>query len=312
MTAVAPDARRAGAQAWAIRLRFWAAVGLLWAGLHFLVGVPFLPTGLDRPLVLASAHWAPVAALVLVVVVTAGAAAAWLIGAVRDQREPLLAVGTALALWTLERGRRGGTMDDWLTLCNPVPGPPRGGPYAMLLLDYLILLVAVAGALVAVNLLRQTRAPQPGAAPARGNVRWPALLGLGSDPALWRAGLRGLLITSAAGALVVLIFAGPTIGETYRLQVYFAAGFGVFAGVFIAQQLGVTVREAGWLAAAPFVIGILGAAVAALRPGILLPASHQMNIIPAWGLARPLPIEMVAAGLLGSVWLLRHAPEPVA
>lgn len=326
MTAVAPDARRIALHTWALRLRFWIAVGVLWGGLHFLVGAPFLPVGVDRPLVLASAQWAPLAALVFVAVVIAGAAAAWMISGVRDQREPLLAVGTALALWTLERGRTGGTMDDWLVLSNVRPGPPRGGPYWVLLVDYFILLVAIAGALAAVNWLRlrgggattgEPAAEPPAslrARPARSGspgMGWEALLGLGGA-AIRKRGVQALLITSLAGGLAVLIFAGPTLGETYRLQVYFAAGLGLFAGVFVAQQLGVTLREAGWFVAAPFLIGVVGALGAALRPGLMLPAAYPLDIIPAWGLVRPLPIEMVAAGIVGSVWLLRPVAEPQA
>ena len=53
-------------------------------------------------------------------------------------------------------------------------------------------------------------------------------------------------------------------------------------------------------------VGLIGVVVAALKPG-LGPGYEQINIIPAWGLVRPLPVEMVAVGCVAILLTLRTA-----
>jgi hypothetical protein len=59
-----------------------------------------------------------------------------------------------------------------------------------------------------------------------------------------------------------------------------------------------------WYLPGPFVVGVIGALVAAWRPG-LGPAYENVNVIPAWGLVRPLPVEMVSVGLVATILACR-------
>lgn len=282
---------------WLNRLRFVLAVSLLWAGLHFIVGFA-LPRGVDRACVLAAS---PLAGLLAIVVLWLGAAAAVLITGTRDRRAPLIILGVALAIWLGEGGRAGGTMDDWLVFCNNLPGPPTGMPYWRLLADYVYLAVALAGAWVIITRLtgnvpaRET----PGDTVARA-------FALRAPAEERRQGVIALLTAVVVAAIAVYILAGPGLGATYRGQVDFAVGVGMFAGVFVAQQL-VKTRDPLWYWPAPILLGVVGLIVAGMRPGFGL-RGYVLNNLPAWGLSRPLPLEMVGAGLVGALWML-HAPS---
>ncbi len=282
---------------WLNRLRFVLAVALLWAGLHFVVGFA-LPRGIDRAFVLAAS---PLAGLLTIFVLWLGAAAAVLITGTRDRRLPLIVLGVALALWVGEGGRAGGTMDDWLVFCNNLPGPPTGVPYWKLIADYVYLAVALTGAwVISTRLAGGVPASEtPGDTLARAfALRVPA--------AERRQGLSALLTTVVVAAIAVYILAGPGLGATYRGQVYFAVGVGLFAGVFVAQQL-VKTRDPLWFWPAPLVLGVVGLIVAGVQPGLGL-QGYALNNLPAWGLSRALPLEMVGAGLVGALWML-HAPS---
>lgn len=282
---------------WLNRLRFVLAVALLWAGLHFVVGFA-LPRGIDRAFVLAAS---PLAGLLTIFVLWLGAAAAVLITGTRDRRLPLIVLGVALALWVGEGGRAGGTMDDWLVFCNNLPGPPTGMPYWKLIADYVYLAVALTGAwVISTRLAGGVPASEtPGDTLARAfALRVPA--------AERRQGLSALLTTVVVAAIAVYILAGPGLGATYRGQVYFAVGVGLFAGVFVAQQL-VKTRDPLWFWPAPLVLGVVGLIVAGVQPGLGL-QGYALNNLPAWGLSRALPLEMVGAGLVGALWML-HAPS---
>jgi hypothetical protein len=283
---------------WLARGRFVLATAVLWAGLHFLVGWA-LPHDLDRPLVLSSSPYGPLAGLLLIAVIWVGGGLASLLVRPHGQWQALFIVGLALALWAAEGGRRGGTMDEWLIQRNPAVGPPASAPYWRLLPDYVYLLVAVAGAAVASARLG-ARGDQ---APWRVQLRRTLALDMPGEQR--RSGVAALLAAAVVAGVAALILMGPAVAATYRGQVYFAVGIGLFAGVFVAQRL-VKTRGLLWAWLAPFLLGTVGLVLAALRPQFMLPPPYQhLNTIPAWGLARALPVEMVGIGLVGALWMLR-------
>lgn len=273
---------------WVGRFRFVVATALLWAALH-LVGGLLLPRGLDRPLVLGPAGGSVLGGPAIVLLLWLGAAAATILLAARGPRRPLMVLGLALSLWAFEGGASGGTMDDWLMLRNPRPGPPTPGPYWLLLVDYLYLLLGVGGAwLIAARL-----ASRHGAGAIR---TWFA------NP---QRGVPALLLATAVAGLVMFVLTGSPTGVTLRLQVYFAVGVGCLAGVYAAERV-VGVRDLAWYWLLPILLGIVGVVVAGLGPALRLPPEYRgLNNIPAWGLARGLPVEVVGAGLLATLWLLR-------
>lgn len=288
---------------WLARLRFVFATAVLCAALHYVVGWA-LPRGVDHPLVLSSSPYGPLAGVLLIAVVWGGAALASVMVQPAGRAQTLFIVGLALVLWAAEGGRRGGTMDDWLIRCNTVPGPPVGSPYWRLLPDYLYLLVAVAGASVASSRLARAAAVQPESV-----VRDLKSGATGLD---YRRGLAVLATTAVIAGVATLVLMGPAVGATYRGQVYFAAGVGLFAGVFVGRRIGKDCDPA-WFALGPFLLGVVGLLLAALWPGLMLPAEYRhINTIPAWNLARALPVEMVGIGLVGAMWVLRGSAAEAA
>ena len=185
--------------------------------------------------------------------------------------------------------------------CNLVPGPPGSGPYWKLLSDYVYLLLGMAGACAILN-LAVGRQDTEGAL----GKRLVQALGLAASSDQRRAGLLALLIATAVAGVAVSVLTGPPSGETYRGQVYFAVALGLFAGVFVAHRT-VKVDDPIWYWPAPILLGIIGLVGAGVRPGLMLPPDCHVNTIPAWGLSRALPIEMVGVGLVGTLWMLRPA-----
>ncbi|MEW6251821.1 MAG: hypothetical protein AB1716_14340 [Planctomycetota bacterium] len=308
MTAAAPAV--SARATWTDRLRFAAGIVVVWAGLHFLVNPLLPPRGLDRPPVLVTGRFGPLAGLLAAGVLWAGAAVAASPLLHRNRRGVMLAVAGGLALWAAEGGRTGGTMADWLILQNEVPGGPRGGPYWWLLADYVYLLVGFAGAVVISGLpgrRAQRHAGIPGAG-ERDRHGWRALLlaaaGL-EQPGKQRAvRVNALLLSTVIAGVAMFVLMGPTVDAVLRGQVYFAAIVSFMLGVYVAGRL-LDVREARCYWLGPFLLGACGLAVAGLRPGLGLPAGYQdLNILPGWNLARALPAEMVGAGLVGVLWLL--------
>jgi hypothetical protein len=283
--AAAPTTVSSPALVWVDRGRFVLAIALVWTGLHFVAG-PFLSGGLDRPLVLATS---PVGGVLVVMVLAAGGALARVLGAAPHPRRVLMISGVALAVWAAEGGRAGGTMDTWLILRHPDLGPPTGGPYWLLLADYLYLALGIGGAgALARQLGRARRAAEVVPQPARAG----------------RPAAFGLLVSIVVAGIAVVVLAGRPLGQTLRGQVYFAAGVGLLFGVWAAMHV-TQVRAALWYAPAPFILGLVGLAVAGISPGLMLPPEYRnLDILPAWGLSRALPIEMVGAGLVGAMWLL--------
>ncbi len=280
-TASATSAPSAG-RVWWHRLRFVVAVLLGWAVMHYLVGTTILPRGLDRPLVLVASPTSGVmGSLLSAVLLCVVAAVALVILRPCAMRDVLLALGTVLALWAAEGGREGGTIDSWLILQNETPGPPTSGPYWVLLGDYLLLAATLVGVVLIYGKLGRTNAQ-----PARA----------GSEMKM--DGIGATVICALVAAVAIIFLTGPAAGTTLRGQVYFAVGVGTAAGVFVAQRL-FPVQQVIWYAIVPLLIGIVGVVVAALNPAIMIPEAYRLrDTIPAWGLVRALPIEMVGVGLV--------------
>ena len=98
---------------------------------------------------------------------------------------------------------------------------------------------------------------------------------------------------------------GPRVAPTRRGQVYFAVAAAFLIGVLIASKV-VTARHPLWYALAPFLVGITGVILAGIDPTLPEPYA-KINIIPASGLVRPLPIEMVGVATVAVIWALRPA-----
>lgn len=257
-----------------------AGIALAWGCLHTPLGPPR-----SRALVLLGGD---VSMIYLLLAAIALVATAWIGRAVAgaDVRSGLFSLSAALAVWPLIFG----TVDDWLALQNPVPGQGVAGPYWKLLPDYLVL-----AALVTLTWWLLGRS---GVAPS-------------ADPATPRSatspvqGVIALLTTSLVAGIVLLIAFGPRAAPTAIGQVYFSVAVAFVIGVMAGRS----VAPAGfaWYLAAPFIVGCVGVVGAALGP--VLPAPYALlNIVPVWGLVRPLPIEMIGIGLLAILWTAPHAP----
>jgi hypothetical protein len=137
-----------------------------------------------------------------------------------------------------------------------------------------------------------------------------------------RDSLIGLLLTTLIAGALALVLTGAPLAYTRRGQVYFALLVGFLAAVFVTSRvmrsstphLPGTLSPA-WCWPAPFLLGVIGLTVAAVSPGLMLPPGYErLDTIPAWALARPLPVEMIGVGLVGVLWLLgprgaRAAPQ---
>ncbi|RMF84362.1 MAG: hypothetical protein D6744_03235, partial [Planctomycetota bacterium] len=207
-----------------------------------------------------------------------------LIAGSRDGSGPLWAACGGLAIW----GFFGGTMDDYLTLWHERPGPGTAAPYAALLADYAAMAVLCALLAWLGGFCGELEARPRDAS---------SVFGLRQNAAEVRAGVVTLLAGTAACALVVFLTAGPPYDRTLAGQAYFGAALGAFAAVYVGRQVG-RARHVVWYWSMPILTGVVGLLLACWRP--TLPAPHdQINNIPVmWGLARALPAQMVAVGVL--------------
>ena len=129
--------------------------------------------------------------------------------------------------------------------------------------------------------------------------------GLGRSGRIDGRGWLALLIATAVIGVLMLVLTGSPVGRTLPGQVYFAIAVASAAGVFVAVRA-TGVRESICYWPAPILAGLIGMLVAAISPGFLIPAEYnQLNSIPAWGLARALPLQMAGAGVAVSMWTLR-------
>ena len=269
---------------WVTRIIVGSVAVIAWAALRYVIGPALMPTGPDEPLTVFLGGGLLSAIIVLVVLVVAGLIAELALG--RPGSAPgIVVAGIALALWAYA----GGTMDQWLCEHNAVPGPASGGAYWPLLAEYIYWAVVI-GLLV---LLAGWRASQSYVGES-GRPSLPAALGIDTSPDGLRDGLTALVVTTAVTAIVAWILMGPRLGHTYRGQVYFATAVGCILGVFAAERVSHQ-RSIVWFLPAPILVGIIGVVYAAMRPGLAVPYDN-INVIPAWGLARALPIEMVSVG----------------
>lgn len=284
------------ASPWVTRLRLVLAIGLVWAGLHFVIDQTVLARGLDRPVVIAASGSGLSAALAVALLLWLGAVVGTLLAGIRDTTRILFVIGVALALWAAGDG----TMDDWLLLQNQLVEGPRGAPYWPLLGEYVYLAVVIAGAatLGGWTLLGQRASD---AVARRAALR--QTFALESGGTSWREGIFALLVTAVVAGFLMFILFGPREGHTRRGQVYFAVAVAFILGVMAAQRL-TRVHHPLWYWPAPFVVGIVGVLLAALKPALPQPYQH-LDVIPAWGLVRALPVEMVGVGVAAVIWTLR-------
>jgi len=275
-----------------MRARLVAAVAIIWGCLHFGVDRYVLARGPDDPLAILTSQAGALRGLAALAVLVLLAGGLGRLVPRPDRSGTLFVFGLVLALWAAT----GGTMDDWLKLRHPEPGPGSAGPYLALLGDYAALVVACVVLVVWSGYGGPTSAPG-----------WPvACPGLDVSAGEARAALLGILLNVLVTAVLVYALAGPAVGHTYRGQVIFSVAAACTAGAMLARRL-THVRHPIWFWPVPIVVGALGLLLAAWRP-VLPPPYENINVIPAWrGLARPLPAEMVGVGLVAVILTLRTA-----
>lgn len=280
---------------WLGKLRLLAAVGLVWAELHYLADATVLIRGMHRPPVVFLGDGGFLAGVVVLVLLAAGALVGMLLTARRDAAQALLVVGLGLALWAWP----GGTADDWLKLRNPAAGPPTGAAYWPLLAEYIYWAVVVAVVLVLGGWLGRRLAS------GSSSASWRSAVGLDPSPTGLRDGITALIVTVAVATTLVLILTGPRVEHTYRGQVYFAVAVGFIVAVLAARRVS-GARGIAWYLPGPLIVGVIGVLLAVWKPA--LGAGYEnINVIPAWGLVRPLPVEMIAVGLVATLLTLRAA-----
>lgn len=260
------------------------AVGLL--ALQYGVGAWFGMNGGAAPMALTAGAGGMLFGLVFAVLLVMVAFFARVLCGAQNPAWVGALLCSAVGVWLLAGGMRSGTMDAWLIYQQPTPGAGQGGPYIRLLPDYILLLVVA----LAIHMVIARRS-----APSTSNGALPT-------PVEYRA----LLIQCLIAAVVLYIAMGARFGATYRGQVFLAVYLGFLLGTLAAVHF-TEVRRLGVYLGGPFVLGILGLVVAGLSPKLPAPFS-EVNTIPVWALARPLPIEMIALGALGVCWALKTPP----
>ncbi len=278
---------------WPERLSQLAVAALLWAALHFVIDPAVLSRGMDRPVTVLVGAGGFLAAVAVGVLLVAAAWVAEAVSRVHDGTSGLLVVGLALAGWSWT----GGTMDDWLIRVNPVVGPGSARAYWPLLPEHLYWAVVLTAVLLVGTWWQGRRTDTPGG--------WRGRLGLGRHSAGFRDEITALLINLVVAGTLMFILTGPRIGHTYRGQVYFAVAVAFALGTIVGGKIS-GVRGLVWYLAGPVLLGVGGVALAAARP--VLPGVYDhINVIPAWGLVRPLPIELAGVGAFAIVLSLRAA-----
>ena len=290
-------------QSWLGRARLILALALVWGTLHYICEASVLPRGMDRPLVVTGAEqWISAAALTGVLLLLGVYVAALIAGARRAAVAPLIA-GLALALWSWPAG----TMDDWLKLKLVARDASAAPAYWRLIGEYNFLFICIIGVTV-LGELAGLGAAVSDAAKRRSALR--KALGLDLSPAEIRKGLLAMLVTAVIAGVLLLYLTGPRIAATRRGQVYFAIAAAFLVGVLIAKRV-VHARHPLAYCLAPFLVGVFGLILAGLNPTLPEPYD-SINIIPASGLVRALPIEMIGVATVTVIWALRPAPSSSA
>ena len=265
---------------WLRNLVLGTSVAVLWLVLAYGIEKTILPRGLNRPLCVLVGEGGIVPALGIALFTVIGAlAAAWIMRG-KQVGDGLFVVTLSLAIWAFA----GGTMDEWLKYKNTALGPPSGSAYTPLLGEYIYWAIVIALAFIA----------------AGGKPR----LALSKKEGLGN-GLTALVITVAIATLLIAILSGPRLSHTYHGQVYFSVAVGFILAVMSANRI-CGVREPIWYLPAPLIVGVIGVLYAIVKPSLGITYAY-INVIPANGLVRPLPIEMVAVGVAAILLTLRAA-----
>ena len=278
---------------WLARLRWTLALAVLWGLFSYVTDATVLPRGLSRPLLILIGDGGVAAAIVTLLLLAVGTLLGTVLCGGSDMTRGLVVVMLAVALWAWP----GGTMDNWLMIHNPTIGPPSSAAYWLLLVEYVFWAVAIA---VAVAVSAWWSGRTDGDEERSG---WRGVLQLDSTRAALREGITALVVTVLVAGVLVLFLTGPRYGHTYRGQVYFAVAVGFVVAVIAAQRVS-SARGLLWYLPAPLLVGVIGAVVAAVKPGLGVDYEN-INIIPAWGLVRPLPVQMVSVGLVAVLLTLR-------
>lgn len=275
---------------WTSRIQVAAGTLILWTLLVYGLEPYLLPRASADAVVLLGSTAGTGGGLLATVILLALTYVLGRLIPLRDGCGPLLILCLALVAWSMT----GGTMDAWLMAHHQQVGPATSGPYLALLGDYALLGLVV---IVLVTQFGYTGSPHD--EDARPNA-------LAADTVGGKGPLTLLMMVIFSGALVYLL-AGPQ-GHTYHGQVLAGVAVANWGAVLIARNLtGVT--HALWYWPAPLIVGVLALLLCAAQPkpaGILA----GLNVIPAWGgLGRPLPIEMIGAGLAAILLTLHNRTQ---
>lgn len=283
---------------WIDALRDWLAIGASWTLVYWVLHGVLRLDGSSHPLVAISGPYGVLGGLLVAPAVWAATALSALLSSSPDPLAGLrLAMtGAGVAVFSAS------SMDRWLLWANPIVGPPRGQDYAPLLIEYVVLAIAVVGAAVVSRQISLWRSGGLAEAPAASLRAVLAPVDSSTDPS-WIGFLRA---TAVCGVLTTLAM-GPSVTWTRVLQVYFAVIAGMWLGLALSRWLfGSANPSKVWLA--PIVLGVIGVVGAMISPTLLIPLEYrQLNSIPAWGLVRALPLQMVFVGVATLLWIARPA-----
>ncbi|MCH7871889.1 MAG: hypothetical protein IID33_09340 [Planctomycetes bacterium] len=278
------------------RARFVVALALVWGALHYVCEASVVPRGLDRALVVTGAENAILAPLLTGALLLAVAYFAAVIAGTRRAATAPLIVGLALACWSAPAG----TMDDWLKLKVTTRDGSASAAYWPLIAEYIFLLFCMIGAMVLGELASLGGSVSD---PAKRKSALRRALGLDLSAAEIRNGLLAMLVTAVVAGVLLLYLNGPRVGHTHRGQVYFAVAVAFLCGALVASKI-VGTQHPLWYGLSPFLVGITGVILAGINPA--LPGSYaNINVIPASGLVRALPIELVGVATVTVIWALR-------
>jgi hypothetical protein len=268
--------------------------------MHIVAEAAALPTGINRPVVVAGAERVLISAPLLGLLVLAAAYVGALIAGPRRPAIALIVVGLALACWSATRG----TMDEWLKLHMADPHAAASRAYWPLLGEYVFWLICALGALAVGELAALGRAVGD---PAARKAALRRGLGMDASATELRHGLLAMLVTAAVAGVLLLFLVGPRISWTHWKQVYFAIIVSFLVGAIVARKVTAADRPL-WYCLAPFLVGIAGVIWAGFDP-VLPPPYDHLNAIPASGLVRALPIQMAAVATVTILWVLRPTAE---